>query len=643
MMIDQMVEEEKKSSDLMEAERVAEAQALAYEALIKAQEAHRALVRLKEHRASLSKPNSPVSQAAPRLEPRRPEIDIALKVPTALESVPLSPAEQSRTTVEGAESPTVGSAPSFTSLPKSESILNKSTLGPKAVGFAKQGRKAQERNFNNYIPPEPSFPDPFGGPEGLFGDIDVDNLCGVAPPYEEEYIMYQPKRPQAQAQQQAVQLHQPNKLETTPVPAPTEAKPLAPPSKSESPNTMEQLKQIEAQELQNKAEEAPVLPPTQTRPSEEPTKPVSPKEEPTVAVTPLVVSPAKSVAAVGLAVRPEQPFPDPFGGVDDDTYDVDIDHLCGIVPVENLQAQQQQPTSPIASPTAAKPVEERVKPVVEPAKPVSPKEEPTVAAKSPVVSPTKTVAAVGLAVRPEQPFPDPFGGNVEEDTFDVDIDRLCGVVPDQVRPTAQPEQIQAQQQRPTSPVPAPTEAKPVEAPKEESTVDTESTVTPAVTFEVAKIEAPKEECTVDTDNTVTPAETAEVKPLEAAAAPTTPQAPEEESDVALEAFIKAADLASERQDRSEGVYCAIDNLCRSPQAEGQNEMQEEKVSPAPKHEEAKPEPEAPHAEQQNKIQEEPVSPAPKQEEAKLEEQLQLESQEQMIHAQAANACGCHFF
>jgi hypothetical protein len=797
MMLELMVDDDKKS-DQTEADKVEEAQTLAYEALIKAQEYNQALVRLKAMRALLSKPstplskpssplseiNSPLSQSAPLLEPRSSEVDIALKVRTALESVALSRAEQSSTSAEGAASPNVEIAPSFTSLPKPESILNKTTSGPKAVGFAHLGR-------GNYAPPEASFPDPFGGPEGLWGDLDVDNLCGMVPQYEyeQEYVMHQPK-----AQQQPVQQQQPNKMERTPV-APS-AKPespkedsivavkavvapavknvafvavAAPPEQSfpdpfggadgevcgdvdvdrlcgvipyddEDLVDFEQLKQIQsqqmkiqgqvlqqkaeeeiqaqemkikalemeekeeeeiqaqqmkikalememekkeeeeiqaqqmkvkAQELQKKAEEAPVPAPTQTQPSEEPTKLEAPKEESPVAEKTAVTSSVRGVAAVGLAIRREQPFPDPFGGIDDDEYDVDVDLLCGVVPMitgqpKQIQAQQQQPTSPVASPAAAKPVEEPLKPVVEPTKPVSP-QEPTVAAEAPVVSPAITVAAVGEAPRSEQPIV-----AVAEDTFS--FDHLCGVTPDQVQPT--------------SPDPDPSDARPVEAPKEESTVDTENTVTPTVTAEVTKIEAPKEEFTIETDNTVTPAEVAEVEPLEAAAAPTTPEAPKEESCVALETSLKGADLASEGQEKTEGLYASIGNLCGSPQIEETNEIQEEPtVSPAPKQEEPKqetpqaeeqnemqeeptvspapkqeePEQEAPQAEEQNEMQEEPkVSPAPQQEEAKQEapwdeeqnkiqeeakpeEHLQLETQEHMMQAKAASICGCLYF
>ena len=818
MMVELMVEDEKKSSDLTEAEVVAEAQTLAYDALIKAQEANRALARLKEMRARLSKPasplskptaplskptaplsktnsslskiDSPLSQTAPLVEPRRPESDMTLKVRTAMEHVALSRAEQPSTSVEEVESPIVEIAPSFTPLPKAGSILNKSTPGPKAVGFAERGR-------NSYAPPEPSFPDPFGGPEGLWGDYDVDHLlCGVAPSYEydgdyampeedsiiatkavvapvvkiesfvgvaappeqsfpdpfggnhneacgdvdvdrmcgvityddEEFEMEELKNIQAQqmklhaqelqkmaeeesqAQQLKIQAKELQKMEEAPmveapvVEAPKEEAPKEEAPKEETPKEeapMEEAPKEEAPKEETPKEEAQM---------EEAPKTEAPKEEAPAAEKTAVSSPVKSVAAVGLTLRPEQPFPDPFGGiVDDDAFDVDVDRLCGLLPIEDvpmitaqpkqIQAQQQEPTSPVASPAAAKSVEETVDSVVEPTKSVSPEEEPAVAAKAPMVSSAETIAAVDEAVLLEQPV-----AAIVEDTFS--FDRLCGVSPDQVQPTSpveepvksvveltksvslkeepavaaeapmvsaaetvaavneavSPEQPVAavaedtfsfdrlcgatpDQVEPTSPVPALTDAKCVEVPKEieESTVDIANTPTPAVVAEVAKIEAPKEEFTVDTDNAVTPVETTEVKPLEAATAPTTPEAPKEESGVALEASPRAADLASEEgQKETKGVYAALDNLCRSPQAQEQNEIQVEKLSPAPKPEEVKPE--APQAEEQNKLREEPkVSPAPKQEEAKPEEQLQLESQEHMIQAQAANACGCVFF
>jgi hypothetical protein len=258
---------------------------------------------------------------------------------------------------------------------------------------------------------------------------------------------------------------------------------------------------------------------------------------------------------------------------------------------EQIQAQQQQPTSPVASPTAARSVVE----------PVSPMEESTIAAKVPETSPVKTVTAMGVAVRPEQPFPDPFGGVVEEDAFDVDLDTLCGFVLDQDQPsiTAQPKQIQAQQQQPTSPVPAPSEVKPVEAPKEEPTVDTENTFTPAVTAEINPVAPP-----------------AEVTKIEV---------PKEESAaIAQEASPKAAGVASEGQEKTEGVFVDVNILGGS----------------------------SPQAEEQKKIQEEPnASPAPKQEAPKPEEPLQLETQEQKMieakadeHAQsAAQGCGCMYF
>jgi hypothetical protein len=866
MMVNMIVEEEKKSADLTEAEIVAEAQALAYEALIKAQEANRAQVRLKDLRARLSKASSPMSQAAPLREPRRPEIDMALKLRTkldsvalspayqyrnsvegaasptvagapsvtslpvkelhaslskseaphsqTLESVALSPADQSRTSVEVAASPTAGGAPSFASLPLKElyaslsqpeatqsqalesvvlspvdqsrtsaegsasptvqsatslptpgSILNKSSPGPKAVGFAKRGP-------SKYAPSEPSFPDPFGGPEGLWGDYDVDNLCGFAPPYEEEYKMHQPNRPEAQIQHHPVQQQQPTKLETTHVPAPTEpdspkedsivavkavvapaveavvapavktvvapadkilaAVGVAVPQEQNFPDpfggnhgeacgdvdvdrfcgaityddedlTMEQLKQIQmeqmeiqAEEPEKKAEQAPTL----TQPNEVPTKLEAPKEkspvaEKTAVTSPVeapkekslvaektaVTSPVKGVAAVGLAVRAEQSFPDPFGGgVDEDAYDVDIDRFCGLVPVEDvpmipaqpkqIQAQQQQPTSPVAwpppvaSPTAAKPVEEAVTPVVEPTKPVSLKEEPTVAAKASVVSSAETVEA--------------------EDRFSYD--RLRGDVPDQVQPRTTPVDTdntvtptETAEVKPLETAAAPTNS---EAPTEESSIAQEASpkatdVAPegqektegAHTFTdnlCGSLQAEEQnKIPVDTDNTVTPTETAEVKPLETAAAPNNSEASKEESFIAPEASPKAADVASEGQEKTEVVHTCIEGynleLCGPPSAEEQNRMQEDpKVSPAPKQEEAKPEEQLqlelhehmiqamsvtciddlqlcgpPDFEEQNKIQEDlKVSPAPKQEEAKPEEQLQVETQEHMIQAKA---------
>jgi hypothetical protein len=898
MMINLMVEEEKKSSDLTEAEVVADAHSLAYDALIKAQEANRALVRLKDLRARLSKPNSTMSQAAPLLEPAleyvalspadqsrtsveevasptvgdalaydalfkaqeakralvrlkdmrarlsKPNFTVSQAAPLlepALEYVALSPADHSRTSFEGVASPTVGGDPSFISLPlkelrlepqrpeidalspaeqsgtsvegtasptmeiapyfpsipKSESILKKtSTSSPKAVRFVRSGHY-------NYAPPEALFPDPFAGPEGLWGDYDVDVLCGVAPPYEDEqeYFMHQPNRSEAQAvpapnspkedsivaeetvvapavetvaavgvavlpeqsfpdpfrgnhdepcgdvdvdilcgllsaDDEDLHMEQIEQVLTRPSEDPTQLEA----SKEESPATeetavtspiesthtqpSEEPTQLEASKEESPvAEETAVTSPvesthaqpseeptkleapkedaspvaeetvesTYTQPSEEPTKLEAPKEESPVAEITIVTSPVESiavavaedtfsfdrlcgvthdqvepltitqpnqiqaqqqqptcplasptaaepveepvtpvvepmkpvspkeeptVAAVGVAPHPEQPFPSGVVAVAEDPFFFDRlccvadDHVGPLITTQHnqIQAQQQQPTCPVASPTAAEPVEEPVTPIVEPMKPVSPKEEP----------------AVGVAVHPEQPFP---GGvvAVAEDPFF--FDRLCCVADDQVEPLipTQHNQIQAQQQQPTCPVASPTATDAVEAAKEEPTVDTKTTVTPAVTAEVTKIQAPKEESTVDTespvtpavtaevtkiqapkeeftDNTVTPAEAAEVKPLEAAAAPT-PEAPKEESAIAQKASAKAADLASEGQEKTEGVY-----------------------------------------EEQNRIQEDPkASPAPKQEEAKPEEHLQLEVQEQMIQANAAKACGCSFF